>query len=763
MNIILNQKHASFQLSCPWENPANSTKKYAKAKIHQTTKKRTRHIGSSSQSCILKVSVWSPSRARDTGPTGKSFQRTNVYETVIKDGYGDATILAVSDAFETRSMLRFTWIAIAIQNTVQDSSVFILRLTENEATFYGSHRFQTPPKDLVILRGPTLLVQLEKSVQLMQFNSPWSSANVIDISEVTSQFDIHHLCRKEYDARALALVSSKQAIEDNQFRLAEISNDGKLIIPSFAPIVLPEVPTIMIESAQNGMLILGVSSCVLRAMEIRSGNIIWETKSVPELENFSYLSVFEHMVLISRSSSSEIWQTPLYGLKDKAKKRLTPELLFRDPCESISSSNHEHFYAPWREFILQVNDEMGTCCTDKKRTVPTERTLGFQSEGTKPFVRIISRLEKRVRDGIERLIDEAERREDKEKMLENLCTVLSSLDDVGVAIPRRKVFNNELNNIALSLHRDPDKAERESTEKINEQDHKAEENGDNFGDTETLEQTRFVRLIDSKCYVNYTGQFIEITARVKVLPPEPSDMEDESKPFSIRLSVQIDQRCPMLWDVNIVKGLRGDEEAWLGAFCPTETIIAHCRSLSEHRITVSVKSDRNQTQVLFSRYLSSIITNKAPIPKSSDQEKKLTPPYQQNVYIIAEGPCAHHLNRDVVRAQIGCEMSVMTTEHLAYIILTVTSKLQLVMAISQLRAASDDRIKWRLAPKLSQASLSPIDDALLSMNREIDKTRTVTNQIGKKHISNEIKQLFASQCETDTAFGRLEEMLLSIL
>lgn len=764
MNILLDDETVSCAVNCFWEAPAERSTKYANIHLRQPSKKRTRsgqHEKKKKAAGLVRASVWTPFRTSRSGSAGKSFRKVFSSEHVIKSWYGPCRFLAVNNVLDLTLSLEQTYVALAVSSGTGSFAVILLSFLETGLHVGKAILLPYAPEQVVILKGPCILVR--SSNRLSLFNVSGDKIPIQSCLELglTSHIIPQLICKTEHDAEALSAIVEKTKLLSFKVSVFLLSNTGEVSDINKVIEDIDFAPVAMTVSFRNNCLFFVGEDASVIAININTWRILWQSQPSKQLGQPYSMTFYNNMLLLSKQGSSDIYFVSCRTGKTLSISNPSLKSLFSETCEGISSSNHRHFYAPWRTFLLQISNESGSCCADTELDANTKAVQEGKSDEIPSLALLASNLERRVDVGVEQCVEGAERKEEKRRMLYHVRALLMEATG-NFPVSKCSIFSEHLENLALLPERRSSISDMLKSGENIESCRLSPSTRVVVPGLSKLNCARFVRLITANYGLDETAQFIALEALVTLQNQADQDENECRSEITLRLHAEVDKCVPMAWEVYSRNVRENGDTVWLAVYAPIGTF-ANNKALSDVQVTVRVDASDNRSQPLGTFAISSIISNIAHSKDSSQNRNPEQMSLKQQIHVVVQGPGAHHLKEMNKKLVFGRGVDIQTRQNLAYITLSVTSGIELAMIVARLKANVDDNVTLRRTVELSKRSLLDLDTALITLEDEMGLIRNIAaRKDGFGYSAEEILQILTYQKSVDDAFGRIEEQLLGL-
>lgn len=758
MNVILDDENASFPVhTSASDKDGDCQPTVARLSLRLVKRKRQRSDLPSGQKkgCYVSITMWSPTRIATSRSTGKSFQLQYSWERRATSWGCHAKIFSINDVVDVEAMEKRTYVAVGLSDGNEKHAVVVMILARKEVTMLQPLVLRKLPEEAIFLRGPRLVLHMSSKVRLLTLAGSSLPIN----SEGHSKLQIHNICNTERDTEAIVLATTSDMFSSYSTGIYSLTWKGVLEHICELSVDVPGQSLAVSASYRKGLAILtNKEEGTLLALDIATGNLKRRCESLDELGGIYSISFYGNKLLMcSKKITGNIFATSFHGFDAPSVLSSVPTLVFQDQCEAMNSSEHTHFFAPWRDVLLQINSSTGTCCRDEK--LEQERFSGANEEVKNPSLRVVGAgLENRVHDGVRSLMASAVGLEDKIGMLTHVRNMLGQSRGRLPVLQNRNGFIERLSNLAILEERmlqSPKPAilaARVADVVLTGVDTKTTMKSSKY------QGEHLVRLIDCKCGVDESSERI-----IVILQLEVSADENDSGPLraipSFRFSMT--ENVPEAWDVFHLGKFEWNKPIRFGATTPLPigTI-----GVSLDDLSINVKLTVNRTG---SQYLGTF-----PVLPSLREVDNLTQkigdgllgaaPHKCDIHILAEGDNAHEMKTSPWHPN-GNGVNVITGDRLTKVTFTATTARELTATIGRLKASVSDATKLRSTQPLSRQSLVELDLAALAFSAEVQCLEKIGSQRDSFGLNQaEVREVLESQQLVDEVIGRLEETLLGL-
>lgn len=754
---MLCRKFASRTIKCPWEPLSDRKEKYARVQVsHSSNKRQVGKLSRKNSSCVVHASIWSALQ-HSSGAKSKAFRRESLSHCVIPS-WDSATLLAVNDAFDSSIFVSFTWVLVGLSTKRGSHGLALLQFTKEGIRLDAVFDLEDAPVQGIVLRGPHILCSTSAEVILIAkdgtFSMDYLPSDCMNPSAVE-----RCLCVGERDREGLLITIDRDAPKSEVLKMYLVDAMKQACEELWSAEYAGKNIAAAAVSLRRGIVVLCESDGSMKAIDVKSGNPLWEGLGGKDMGTPSDLAFCQNGLLISELDSEALWGVSLvetsFGNTHRAK------LLFPEKCSALGSQNHNHFFAPWRGSLLQCNNENGTHCADKDMSAVQITSKCNLLQGT-PFMHAVTKnLEHRLDVGVQRVTEAAQKREDKSDMLVHVRSLLRNAESFSPRIIQHSLFRGSLENIVENPERrrsigngseaqlDSDVPMGCSIIVVN-------------GRSQCEDRPRLVRLLSSVAGVDKTERFIVIRVHISVLGPETSGNEKLVPGIGIQLNMQF-SKSYTIWDVQKKTGLRPGAMVWLHACAPISAIISdNTSNVVNLSVSVRVNADDGRSQLLGTFNLANVLScslQMEAVASRGDGCNLID--FEKYIYAIAQGASAHQLQRLVHLRSVAEGFTVTALENLACLAFKVRSKVELAMAIAKLRACLPDEVRLQSSPAPSQGAVRLVDASVRALEQEMTLVRSASlrrDEVG--YEASRMLEILRCQMVVDDYFGQVEEQFL---
>lgn len=802
MNFILNDRtRACCSVATPWNLNTGSSLTYGVVEVTQSSNKRSSSTSTlssqaKSQASVV-LSVWTASVFKPPGATykhlgpntsqavPKSFRRLYISRKMLDKATGPTRLLDVRTVLDVSWQEEYTYVLLRISRHRNDQHVLALFYIDcDQLTLYEKILISEVPSHAILMRGPSIITCTGSVVKLYSMNSTQSNLSPLTLLQAPRSIR-YAVCATEKDNVSLLYGIDEGPSSSQRLPYVQpVTSNGELF-PSVQLQGANDVDFLrgnlfMAASIKHGFLVVGNPEQSAIVFGIPSARAIFRV-TYPSTESAAQMSIIDRtlfFVSLSPLTDSTLLQVSLPmtapGLTSSNEVAALVSIKAKPAFSTCDGCNvpspHSHFYAMWRRCLLQLSDATGVCCAEFSCIFRNEEfnesdragSTSVSTQCASPAA-VVSRLRKRLDIGIDRLIEIVERNEEKRNMLQFVVRLVGDVARTGDVAPRAGVLDVRLRSIACRDERDPVSVDND-VDRANRLDNRTDIKAPSLhlwvtGQSHRAVVAPFAKISNPNFCLDATERYVIINVDAEVIPPEMSS--DDVKPLTLMLAAYIDPCIASTWKTTLARNILPGRIVQLGAAVPLADVVTAATGLGEVGIEMRLEIHDGRSQRLGWITLNGLLS-RTDGTLSKRRVPELVHAYQQVIYLIIQGSLLQRPNQ-LPRQLTSIADVLYKRKGTTCLTIKVCDGVELATVAARLKLAIEKNSKIQQILPLRKSSLKPVDNALIALKEEVRYVRGVAASKDAIGFSPEqIIHVLELQQIVDTAFGRLQEMLLGI-
>ncbi|CAN8068339.1 unnamed protein product [Agarophyton chilense] len=732
---------------------------FANIQIKLPTKKRPRGLRSDwvakNSGCFIDVSVWKIPKSFSTHSVSRTFTHVYNYSRHFQS-WQDAKILAIKDVSQTSNFVCSTCFGLVLFGDDNQYGSVIGMIRESETVFLPIVVHDKEPLSAVFLRGPSLLCLCESGSLILEQDGAKCAVKGVDFMNMSQ--NTATICNVEDDRYALLCTAISDAGSRTVVKVASVDWHGTTTTLYTIEDKFDSCVSLLSASLHRCLLFFSTVDGVVHSVDMVSGTISWRTRMQRDALKHVRTATLHNgfLVLSTLDEAEDFYAAHVAVPADSSYTVGDVKKLFSTRCDQPKENMHAHLYIPWKNFLLKVHSEKGTCC-DKEDSY--EAVGSITSSGNPSMFQIESYLKERLQRGLDKFLEDKERSDDKRRMMENVRTILGEQLGHSDSKPFSPIFEGTVQCIASANSPNSRRAgwdpqtSKEALPKNGNDDSESYEKVDSNHSADNL------TVVETNCQLDRLRSRVIIETRFSFKQLPSAGDENETKELRAKLSFHTSDRISSVWSCNEVL-LSGNSDFFsLSAACPL-AIFTNSSNLANMTFTATIDLSNNHSQPIGLFTLASLLCQIDNVDKAN---KRLSSDdlFNSTFHVLASGGSSNRLQDLLTEEDISGYVKFKAGEHKTRLSLHPGSQSELATLIARLTIRAGDSTVFQSVPEPSKSSLKDIDTGIAVLEEERKLMHSISNQ---KNIfgynAGEIMSVIEKQIEVDDAFGMIEEQQL---
>lgn len=742
----------------------------------------------------------------DDNSTTSKFFHNKWTSSISFPSWPTAKILAVANVLDEQTQATFAHILVALSSNSIEPKYFptqvfdtshalaLLRIEAQAITKLAVFNLQGDlPSQALILRGPTILAITDNLVHSFRLSTHDSSDSYTPEQQLVGTSATQPvLGSTQKDTLALVLATSGQTWNLTSLQTTS-SSIASFHMATFPYKAFPALPVFIYGTCSPLGVVVVCENGSIAPIDVETRSILTVTPPSP-LKEFSDGAVVENtLYLASAHPPYQINFAPLELIDYKTgPDRNVGSFSAFPECRLAPASKpnevgalsvvHGHFYTAWRGRMLMVNAITGTCCAEHDGNLSRVSTMKSKNPSVETMVQ---NLRERVDSGVSAYTETLLVNNEKRRMLHHTASLLNDIARAPTISPRTHILDVRLqrvitrvdNRVSISTLRDSvlDGTDKDTKEGDTQMADLNMDNGRSekelgahpspvrvwvAGQSPIDASPAFLQVNRAHCSLDPTETFIIVDIDADLLEPLNESGEndepkiDDENGFTFLLGLRIDKCTSSISNMTVHRDMSSKRNVThIRATAPLADMVTAGIPLNEVHIYVRADGSDGRCQHLGQFSLRDLLSN-----VGNEGQPVVPHTFEENVYVIAEGRNSHKLNIELPGLK-NYVKEVFRREGIICLALKVTNGVDLASVVARLKIAIDDEVSLRWTPRMQKDSLKPVDNALIELQRELQRFHEIaapSDAIG--YSAQQVSDVLAQQQKVDQAFGRVEEL-----
>lgn len=717
----------------------------------------------------------------------KPFRKEFTVKNSLGEGRGVVRILDVGNVFCEQECIEKAYILLCVGGRRKKHILYMFSIECDEVFSIGEVPTTDIPLKAIIISGPSVVVSFSRKVCLFDFKS--EEDRVLATSQTCTRYCIGRTSREDI-AVICTITGASSLLTKSRVSIQAVDSTGRLLRPVNlqgtydVDVDLNSVET-YVTFDDDLFYIFGLSDD-LYVFDVNSARIVSHIAFPRNVSSVRFAIFAEKLFFISSSDSTnsgyelffastpESKSSPTGSNKESSVPVITAKSLFSD--DKCRFSSHSHFYAEWRDRLLQISDHDGVCCNDSvdadKSNTFDERNVNrnsFQSHNSFQHTAspnaVAGHLRRRFDLGIKELMGIIERYDEKRRMLFYLVRYISDVLRGPDVAPQAGVLDVRLRRIATRTERIANITDASDDEQNSICNAVSNEDGPFVrlcvtGQSHQGRTAPFVRPLSASYRVDDSERFVIVKVKVQMLPKKSSEEIVENPALlGLLLIMSVDPCAALTYRATLDEVVPGEEAVQVAASIPLADILTGVTGLRQPIVGVHIEKYDVGVQQLGSFDLPALLANDHKTSKIA--KDNYIHGFEQFIHLVIRGVSPRQL-RLISKLEHGVKV-LSSTEGIAYVRFRAIDGVQMARFAEKLKIAAGKDAEFQQVPPLEQSSLTVVEEGLLTLRQEVNLFRGVVSRNDAVGCSLEdIIQILDLQRNVQNLFGIIKECILGL-
>ncbi|KAI0564950.1 hypothetical protein FGB62_22g610 [Gracilaria domingensis] len=706
--------------------------------------------------CYVTVSVWKVLKSFSSHSVARSFSLVYSFQHHLKS-WNDAKILAIHDVSQVPDFVQSTCFGLALYGGGNRYGTVIGIVRESETILLPIIVHEREPVSALLLRGPTLVCL--DATGIVTLGRDGVECTVEGFRDVHMSGKMTSICNVEDESYALACSSANDDDSGHVLQISTVHWKGKVAALLTVEDRFEAFPTLLAASLYSHNLFFSTANGVLYAADMASRTISWRTRKHSDVVKQIRMALLHNglLILSTLNDSEDFYAVHITSTADSSHCVGDIRKLFSIRCGSEKGMKHEHLFIPWQNLLLKVNYEEGTCCDEEDSC---ESAFFNSNPGNPSMFQIESHLGKRLEKGLDQFLEDKERINDKQKMMENVRTFLTEELEHSDAKSFAPIFEGRVVSVASIWNRNTAnvRPDRQMSEECANGPENADSRSLDIG--QTVRRANALKLVDSSCNLDRLRSYV--TIETQIVPDELFCEGDGENPENVRAKLRLhsNHRIPSVWTCNEISISENAGRYSLWAASPL-AVFTNSSDLPKLTFTATIDLSNGLSHPVGLFTLASLMWSM----KKDDNKHIQNIPYndlsESTYHISASGENINQVRALQTEEDIAPYAEFIIGEHSARITLKLASQSEFSTLLATLTMKAGDNITFQSTPEPSKCSFFEVDTGLNLLEDEKKVMQSISSQKNVfGYSTEELTSVIEKQIDVDDAFGLIEEQQL---